>query len=233
MTRDGGPVPRILAFDTSAAHIAAAVVGPGLSFEVTEDMARGQAERLMGLLDALLADAGIDYDQLDAIGVGIGPGNFTGIRISVAAARGLAMALGIPAIGVSSLEVLVEGASGKADDTILASVRGPKDQAYLQVFASGRPVSAPRLVDVRELPQDLDIPKDAEVRGHLAPVLAGYLGLRAGPETVPSVGASIGRVAALKLVETGFDPAARPAPLYVRAPDAAPPKHDAPVILDA
>ena len=80
-----GPV---LGFDTSAAHCAAAVVSGGrvLACRV-EPMARGQAERLFPLLEALLSQAGVTWRDLSAIGVGTGPGNFTGIRIAVAAAR--------------------------------------------------------------------------------------------------------------------------------------------------
>lgn|GEM_PF-63947 len=96
---------RVLGFDTSAAHCAAAVIcGDRLLAQRVEPMTKGQAERLFPLLEEVLAEAGLAWSDLDAIGVGIGPGNFTGIRISVAAARGLALSLGIPAAGVSATE---------------------------------------------------------------------------------------------------------------------------------
>lgn len=96
---------RVLGFDTSAAHCAAAVIcGDRVLAQRVEPMTRGQAERLFPLLEELLAEAGLSWPDLDAIGVGVGPGNFTGIRISVAAARGLALSLGIPAVGVSATE---------------------------------------------------------------------------------------------------------------------------------
>ncbi len=75
-------------------------------------MARGQAERLIPLLQQVLNDHGAVWNDLDAIGVGVGPGNFTGIRISVSAARGLALGLGKPAIGVSNLEAQAYGLDG-------------------------------------------------------------------------------------------------------------------------
>jgi len=79
-----GPV--LLAFDTSAAHCAAAVLaGDAIRVERREPMARGQAERLMPLLEEVLAEAGLGWHDLDALAVGIGPGNFTGIRIAVSA----------------------------------------------------------------------------------------------------------------------------------------------------
>ena len=69
-------------------------------------MQRGQAERLVPLLEELLARNSLGWQDLGALAVGVGPGNFTGIRISVAAARGLALALKIPCIGVSQFEAV-------------------------------------------------------------------------------------------------------------------------------
>ena len=100
----------LLAFDTSAAHCAAALLWRGkIVASVREEMSKGQAERLMPLLAGMLAGAGLGWRDLGAVAVGIGPGNFTGIRIAVSAARGLALGLGKPAIGVSQFEALALG----------------------------------------------------------------------------------------------------------------------------
>lgn len=72
-------------------------------------MDRGQAERLLPMLEEILATAGASWGDLTAIGIGTGPGNFTGLRVGVAAARGLALGLGIPAVGVPAFEALAEG----------------------------------------------------------------------------------------------------------------------------
>ncbi|MEO0991117.1 MAG: tRNA (adenosine(37)-N6)-threonylcarbamoyltransferase complex dimerization subunit type 1 TsaB, partial [Pseudomonadota bacterium] len=99
----------LLTFDTSAAHCAAAVIRDGtVTRQALEPMARGQAERLIPLLEETLSAEGLTWKDLDAIGVGVGPGNFTGIRISVSAARGLALGLAIPAFGVSTFELLLD-----------------------------------------------------------------------------------------------------------------------------
>ena len=83
------PDPVVLGFDTSAAHCAAALLrGDAVLAAVHEDMTKGQAERLMPMLEEMLAGAGLGWGDLDVIGVGTGPGNFTGIRVAVAAARG-------------------------------------------------------------------------------------------------------------------------------------------------
>lgn len=115
----------VLAFDTSAAHCAAALLRGGKIVTRYEEMSRGQGERLMVLLEDLLADHNTTWADLDGIGVGIGPGNFTGIRISVSAARGLALGLGIPAVGVSMFDT-----TARLADRAQAVVPGPRDLLY-------------------------------------------------------------------------------------------------------
>ncbi|WP_435166471.1 tRNA (adenosine(37)-N6)-threonylcarbamoyltransferase complex dimerization subunit type 1 TsaB [Falsirhodobacter sp. 1013] len=104
------PDALILAFDTSAAHCAAALLqGDTVLAQAEELMAKGQAERLIPLLEEVLAQGGRRWSDLDALAVGTGPGNFTGVRIAVAAARGLALGLDIPALGVTTLEARAHG----------------------------------------------------------------------------------------------------------------------------
>jgi len=124
----------------------------------SEDMARGQAERLMPLLQDMLASQGVAWRDLSRIGVGIGPGNFTGIRISVSLARGLALGLGIPAIGVSTLDAIRAGtASGTP------CVPAPRGQAYVQTGAG-----QPRLVAF----EDVERPVLPPAPGDLAQTIA-------------------------------------------------------------
>ncbi|GAA6191678.1 tRNA (adenosine(37)-N6)-threonylcarbamoyltransferase complex dimerization subunit type 1 TsaB [Phaeobacter sp. NW0010-22] len=119
----------ILAFDTSAAHCAAALLrGDEIVTTRVEEMSIGQAERLMPLLEEILTEADLKWKDLTALGVGIGPGNFTGIRISVSAARGLALGLEIPAVGVSGFEVAALG----AEDDQLPAIPAPRDQVYVE-----------------------------------------------------------------------------------------------------
>ncbi|WP_439525892.1 tRNA (adenosine(37)-N6)-threonylcarbamoyltransferase complex dimerization subunit type 1 TsaB [Roseovarius mucosus] len=120
--------PLILAFDTSAAHCAAALLrGDRVLSARAVEMGRGQAERLMPLLQEVLDQAGVTWSDLNRIGVGIGPGNFTGIRISVAAARGLALSLGIPTVGISTLDA-IRAQAGAGTPCVPA----PRDMAYVQ-----------------------------------------------------------------------------------------------------
>ncbi|WGH80048.1 tRNA (adenosine(37)-N6)-threonylcarbamoyltransferase complex dimerization subunit type 1 TsaB [Jannaschia ovalis] len=199
-----------LGFDTSAAHCAAALVsGDRILAERVEAMRKGQAERLMPLLEDLLAVAGHRWADLDCIGVGTGPGNFTGIRIAVAAARGLALGLGIPAHGVTGPEAL-----GGGRDVIVCL---PAPQGA---------VHAARGDDIRRLTA-ADWPADwrAPLTGPAAPELAAALGLPLA-ET-PALAPAIARLAARRATPGG----ARPAPLYLRPADAAPPADQPPAIL--
>ncbi len=125
------PDQLVLAIDTSAAHCAAALLcGDRVAVRV-EEMAKGQAERLVPMVTELLAAEGFVMADVGLIGVGVGPGNFTGIRIAVALARGLALGLGVPAIGVTGFDAAqTEG----AEWVVLPAPRG---QVYAQRFLPG------------------------------------------------------------------------------------------------
>lgn len=193
----------ILAFDTSAAHCAAALlVGDEVRHTTVEDMAKGQAERLMPLLQEVMAAAGLSFDDLDAVAVGVGPGNFTGIRIAVSAARGLALGLGKPAVGVSTLEAQAYG-KARPCRAVADAKRG---MVYVQDFSDT--LGAPRLAEATELTDDMP---------------------QAGPIDGSALIHTIARIAADRLASGEDIP--RPAPLYIRSADAAPASDPPPVIL--
>ena len=128
----------VVVFDTSNQYIAAALyIGKQKVQSIIEFMPRGQAERLMSLLNELLEGASLDWSDISKIGVCTGPGNFTGIRIAVSAARGLALGLEIPAIGISSFEATLLGCSDEelallpANEGFFYVGSGPKNAKFL------------------------------------------------------------------------------------------------------
>ena len=200
----------ILAFDTSLPQISAAVLHEGkVIAAVTEEMARGQAERLMPLVQELLAGQNLTFGDLTAVAVGVGPGNFTGIRISVSAARGLALGLGIPAVGVTAFEAMLPEADPFSDTLKLLTIDAPRGQIYAQHYRGNAAADDAILTT----PDDL------------AP-----LAERTQPNT-QSIAERIAHIAALRLADPAYNRKSRPAPLYVRAADAAPSRDAAPVIL--
>jgi tRNA threonylcarbamoyladenosine biosynthesis protein TsaB len=220
----------VLAFDTSAAHCAAALLsGDRVLTHRTEAMARGQGEYLMPMLSAMLAEQGLAWRDLGLLAVGIGPGNFTGIRIGVSAARGLALSLGLPAVGVSNFDVMRAAAPTHSPAQII-SLAAPRDELYLQLFADGRASAPPRQMTLAELPADLAPAAHTQVIGHAATQVARALGLADAQEAALSdVGLHIARIAQAR--HAAGEPIPRPAPLYVRSADAAPPRDPAPLIL--
>jgi len=124
----------ILAFDTATDVATSALVADG---EVLGE--RGsRAATLLEDVDALLRQAGMQTRAIDALAVGIGPGSFTGVRIGLSTARGLALALGVPVAGVSTLDALAAGAPGALPVI---------DARRREVFAPGL-VLAPAVLDV-------------------------------------------------------------------------------------
>jgi tRNA threonylcarbamoyladenosine biosynthesis protein TsaB len=212
------PDPLILAFDTSAAHCAAALLlGDRLLDARHEPMDKGQAERLLPLCTELLAQTGHDWADLSAIAVGTGPGNFTGVRIAVAAARGLALSLNIPAVGITTLEARAHGLPRPL--AVVEDAR--RGEIYLQEFVPG-PDKA-RVTTVEALPIECGVDRFA---GTAADAAAAATGGTALPQPVPLIEA-IARIAASRL----GTPQPKPAPFYLRGADAAPPADPPPVIL--
>ncbi|CAN5693065.1 tRNA (adenosine(37)-N6)-threonylcarbamoyltransferase complex dimerization subunit type 1 TsaB [soil metagenome] len=175
-------------------------------------MARGHQERLAPLVAEVMAEAGVEFSQLERVGVTVGPGSFTGLRVGLAFAKGLGAALSIPVIGVGVLEALAQPLTG----TVFAVLDAKRDQVYLQAFADGVAVSAPDA-----LPLGTAAARLAELSGAGDVTLVGsgaalVSGLLPGAILVAADHAdpvAVARIAAGR-------PVVPPRPLYLRAPDA-------------
>ncbi len=158
----------ILALDTSMGACGAAVLtADGRVVAREERMARGHAEALMPMIAATMADAGLDYRQLDLIAATLGPGSFTGVRIAIAAARGLALVTRAKLWGTDSLTVMARtaldaGAIDAAGKPFAVAVDARAGALYLGLYDAGaRKREGPLLVEIGAavalLPQDLTI----------------------------------------------------------------------------
>lgn len=136
----------LLAIDTAGPRLQLALLRDGVVDTLVEDMPKGQAERIFPAIDELLARGGTTFADLTRIAVTTGPGSFTGLRIGLSAARGLALALEIPVIGVPTLVAISLGGPAEPRTVALDAKRG---EAYVQAFtAPGLPADEARLVPV-------------------------------------------------------------------------------------
>lgn len=216
---------RVLAIDTALEACAAALLDTeqGILASESHPMARGHAEALMPLLARVMDRAGLDFSELDRIAVTVGPGSFTGLRVGVSAARGIALAAARPAVGLSTLAAYAAPfiAAGPAE-TVLAAVDARNDNVYVQMFApGGRTRLGPALLPIGEA---------LTASADMAPLLVGSAAAklaalwpqdRVPPQAVKAAGApEIGWVA--RLGAAAEEPRTPPRPLYLRRPDAKP-----------
>lgn len=207
----------VLALDTAGVWCSAAIFDGQRDLvlsERSEELGKGHAERLMGLLDAVLADAGVPLQAVERIGVTIGPGSFTGIRTGVATARGLGLALGVPTAGVTTLHILAAAAaSDYPGGAILAAIDAKRGEIYAQVFGPDlKPLSDAMALDLQGA--------RALAAEHGAHVTGSAKGLIEGVEA-SAVPDHFSAGLAARLVH-GLNNPEKPKPLYLRAPDAKP-----------
>jgi tRNA threonylcarbamoyladenosine biosynthesis protein TsaB len=204
----------VLAIDTAGVDCAAAVfdsdTGQVLG-RVSETIGRGHAERLMAMIDEALAQAKLSLTDVDRIGVTVGPGSFTGIRVGVAAARGLALALGVECVGISTLEVLARTTT-EAHKPVLAAINAHRDEVYAQSFEDGMPQGEPLLLQLDDYLARAAVPGTLLVGS--ASALVSDRNAETGPDHYPiEIVASISATAKAQ---------GKPKPLYLRGPDAKP-----------
>jgi tRNA threonylcarbamoyladenosine biosynthesis protein TsaB len=214
---------RLLAIETATEACSVALWVDGAVRERFEVAPRRHAERVLPMADELLAEAGIGKRQLDAIAVGRGPGAFTGIRLAIAIAQGLALALDRPVVPVSTLAVLAQGAAA-AGLPVLALLDARMGEVYAGAFVTGEDGCARALGDEAVLPPamvDAPAPRFAGVGtgfGAYGGVLRERLGdalVQVAPDALPHA-ADLARLAARDFAAgLGVDPLAAQ-PVYLR-----------------
>jgi tRNA threonylcarbamoyl adenosine modification protein YeaZ len=216
---------RVLAIDTALEACAAAVLDTerGTVASQSLPMVRGHAEALMPLIARVMAQADMAFSALDRIAVTTGPGSFTGLRVGISAARGIALAASKPAVGLTTLAAYAAPYIAHDDKTAVAVAIDARHQhVYLQIFGpGGRTLAAPRIASVADAVR-------AAANGPVRIVGTGANMLAAAWPAREPEPALVDDRRAPDIVWVGRlgiaadEGADDPKPLYLRAPDAQP-----------
>ena len=217
----------LLAIDT-AAHLCSAAVYDARNRqvvgEVSEDIGRGHAERLMDVISSALSRANCNYSNLTGVAATTGPGSFTGIRVGLATARGIALALSVPATGVGTLDALCAHALAirpeAAAKPVLVLIDARRGEVYGQFFGGASNLPAGPFVDKSEAiaPMLRDSgPGELALCGSGAVSVCDLTG-RDFPVLHELATAPIAIIANT----AAKNPELKPEPLYLRPPDAKP-----------
>lgn len=221
---------RILALDTALGACSVALLEDGtICARRYQARTRGHAEVLMDLVSEVEEEAGFRSLECDRLAVTVGPGTFTGLRVSLAAARGLALATGLPLVGITTLQAIAAGATAnvKAEHgQVIALLDAKRGEVYGQVFEAGSetvPVTQPQVLTceaAEALVRDVMGQGEARLVGTGATLVAERIGA-AALASVSSAPDQPDAAIIARLAARVPDPAsAPPVPLYLRDPDA-------------
>jgi tRNA threonylcarbamoyladenosine biosynthesis protein TsaB len=203
----------VLGLDTCLAACSVAVLDGGrVLAHRSEVMARGHQERLAPMAEAVMGEAGLAFADLERVGVTVGPGSFTGLRVGVAFAKGIASALAIPTVGIGTLEALAADLEG----LVFAVLDARRDQVYCQAFDGGRALMAPDALAIETAAArlaEIAMSRPLTLVGSGAGLLAD---MAPHARVVAAEGADARTVARL----AGARTPAPLKPLYLRTPDA-------------
>ena len=218
----------ILAIDTALDACSAAVLDTAASKAIaleSQPMKRGHAEALMPLIARVMRESGIAFTALDRIAVTTGPGSFTGLRVGLSAARGIALAAERPVVGVTTLTAYAAPVVAEnGEHPIISAIDARHDHVYFQVVSGdGSPLVKPSVVPIAEAVEAAAQFGPPHLVGNAAKILADHWPVETAPpfkiDAQPAP--DINWVA---WVGAAVNPEAAPArPFYLRAPDAKPP----------
>lgn len=215
---------KILAIDTAlgAGHAGLVIDGKATAQRCLTDQRR-LAEHLVPAIDEVMAEGGTQYSDLDRVAVTVGPGSFTGLRIGLAAARAIGLALGCPVIGLTTLEVLAHGAADLVDpgQIVICALNARRGQIYCQAFKKSDTGFGPEDQARAVLPESI-LPPFAHCSGVIVGDGAGKLGREVSAfrllETESTSNVDVAVLA--RLAQERMPGESSPAPLYLREPDA-------------
>lgn len=214
----------LLAIDTGQAACSVALWREGaVAGHRLLPMPKGHAEALVPMIEEVQAETGFAFEDLDALAVTVGPGTFTGLRVGLATARGLAVAAGKPLIGVTTLEAIAWPVRREAEEgaAIVASFDARRNEAYLQCFApDGTGLTEPALASLDDVTAHIpDLPLLCVGTG--AELVRDRLSAHTHPIGLSSAAAlPDARVVAEIAAGRPLGADKLPGPLYLRAPDA-------------
>ncbi|MDP3898945.1 MAG: tRNA (adenosine(37)-N6)-threonylcarbamoyltransferase complex dimerization subunit type 1 TsaB [Mesorhizobium sp.] len=219
---------KLLAIDTASTLCAACVYDTAdetVLGRAAVDIGKGHAEALMDIIAEALEGAGCWYPDIGAIAVSVGPGSFTGIRVGVSAARGLSLALKVPAHGVTTLSAIAEAARESFPGRrIIAAIDARRGELYVEDHArDGRLAVGPMIVNVEDAASltDGDLPVLAGSGAAVIQAAAEASGSAVAYDlAAPGATADIAIYA--RLAASGSVFGSPPKPIYLRAPDARP-----------
>lgn len=197
----------VLSLDTCLSACAGAIVEDGrVRARRVEPMARGHQERIAGMAQALIDEAGLTFADVDRIAVTVGPGSFTGLRIGLAFAKGLGVALGKPCAGVGVLDALGrQGGAGR----VLAAADARDGQVHCRLFENGRALGPAQTLDIATVaaavtpPPEVVIGEGARLLADVFPKARIETPVACDPEIVAALGSA--------------EPPPSPDPIYMRA----------------
>jgi tRNA threonylcarbamoyladenosine biosynthesis protein TsaB len=217
---------RVLAIDTALGACSAAVLSTEpdeIMASETLPMTRGHAEALIPLIARVMDQAKVDFANIDRIAVTVGPGSFTGLRVGISAARGISLATGKAAFGLTTLAAFAAPHIAQDDTLPIAAVIDARhDHVYMQIFGrGGRTLVAPRIASIHEAVRAAAVGPTRLVGSAASLLAAAWPSGGPPPKLVEeSPAPDIKWVARLGV--TAIEGQGSPKPLYLRTPDAQP-----------
>jgi tRNA threonylcarbamoyladenosine biosynthesis protein TsaB len=219
-------VTRILAIDSALPAVSACVLDEGAPEPVASAslaMEKGHAEALLPLIEKIMATVEGGFSSLDRVAVTVGPGSFTGIRIGVAAARGIALARGLDVVGVSTLAAFAAPLLAQEPDGIVAAaIDARHGHVYFSAYGpAGRILASPRILSVKDACRLLGGGR-VRAAGSGAPLLREEAAMSSADIVVVN-GAPAPDIVSVARLGLAASPENAPArPIYLKAPDAQP-----------